>query len=116
VIRWDYFTKEGVIPVGPEMEIILTCMDKLLGRNLGISGGAECQPPHAISETRGHCAGKAADISKRMNPNLDPEKVMCVAKKCGAQYGLIESTHYHVQTHTSRSGRSGDLPKCDCIY
>ena len=111
--RGLFYYKDGVPPCGPEMESILRCMDTCLGRNLGISGGSECEPPHEISEKYGHCAGKAGDISYRMNPNLKPKKVMCCAKKCGAKYARIESDHFHIQTHPGKYGGSGDLPSCD---
>jgi uncharacterized protein RhaS with RHS repeats len=107
-----FYYKKNVPAVGSEMEDILKCMDKCLNSNLGVSGGSECKSPHKLSKTRGHCAGKAADLSYRMNPGLKQTKVLCCAKKCGAQYAKIEKTHIHVQTHTGR-GTHGALPACD---
>jgi hypothetical protein len=108
-----------VEPVGPKTEELLRCMDRCLGRDLGISGGSEregCGPNRGPCHTEGsaHYEGNAADISKRMNPGLDPQKVMCCAKRCGAKYAAVEGDHYHVQVTPSSGGSLGDLPKCGC--
>jgi large repetitive protein len=104
--------KPGVPPAGAAVEAMLRCMDRCLDTNLGISGGSE-RDPH---DPEYHPWGHAADISYRMNRGLQNKSadVMCCAKKCGAQYGRIESNHYHVQTHKWRGRTSGDLPECGC--
>ena len=112
--RGLFYYKDGVPHVNLETELMLSCMDSCLGSDLGISGGGECTTPHKISNTRGHCAGKAADISFRMNPNLKNKDVMCCAKRCGFKYAQIEETHFHVQTHTGNKGGPGDLSLCNC--
>jgi len=109
-----------VEPAGPIMEGILRCMDGRLGKNLGVSGGSEqkgcgskegwCHSP----DEDPHYRGGAADVSVRMNPGLNPQKVMCAAKQCRAKYGKIEKTNFHVQIGPGLNDSSGDLPKCGC--
>jgi len=109
--------KDGVPAAGAEVEAGLRCMDKELGTDLGISGGGECVEPHNTADaTRGHCAGKAADISDRMNSGLIVNKVICAAKKCGFKYAKKEKDHADVKTHTDLANRSGDISQynCDC--
>jgi RHS repeat-associated protein len=109
---WGLFHyKEGVPPAGKDVEAGLTCMDTCLKTDLGISGGGE-QSGH--SEGSKHYSGEAADISSRMNPGLDKDKVMCCATKCGFQFAQGEGDHYHVQTPPGRGGASGELPKKEC--
>jgi RHS repeat-associated protein len=107
--------KPGTQMANPDVEAILDCMDKCLGRDLGISAGTDkfghglCPP--FFSQ---HYIGEAADISKRMNPGLKPKDVMCCAKKCGAGFAQTESDHYHIQAPVGKGGSHGQMPSCGC--
>ncbi len=107
--------KPGTQMANPDVEAMLDCMDKCLGRDLGISAGTD-KSGHGLCPPffSQHYIGEAADISKRMNPGLKPKDVMCCAKKCGAGFAQTESDHYHVQVPAGRGGSRGQMPLCGC--
>jgi RHS repeat-associated protein len=111
---------QKTIPPPFGVRLKLHCMEWLLGKNLGISGGAE-QSGH--TEGSKHYTGQAADISCRMNPGLckDVKKVLCIARKCGFENARDETKtalpHIHVQTVPDNNGSKGNLPSqedCEC--
>jgi RHS repeat-associated protein len=105
------------VPVPPDVEAMVLCLERCLGIDLVITGGAEKGGHHPGSK---HYSGEAVDFSFKRNPSLSSQKnkFFCCAMKCGFNYGEQEPNppHYHIQTVPGKRGGSGDIPKegCEC--
>jgi len=88
------------VPVSPDMEMKVRCIEGCLGIQLVITGGAE-QSGHKCAKSQ-HYSGDAVDFGFNSNRNIggSSEKFFCCALGCGFPYGQTEAkpAHYHLQT------------------
>lgn len=114
------YSNDAGNPVDFQMQLILLCFENCIGHDFIVTGGQSCDPrKHAVSATKGHCPGRAADIGFNTNGWLRNQKMnsLCCAKRCRAQMALWESNHLHLQADTGRNGGSGAIgsnPLCGC--
>lgn len=106
------------VPVPPGVEAMVVCLEKCLGTQLVITGGAEQSGHNPGSK---HYSGQAVDFGFNSNPTIqsNSKKFFCCTKKCKFKFGQTEygkGPHYHLQTVPGRSGGSGEIPSdsCEC--
>jgi RHS repeat-associated protein len=88
------------VPLPPEMEWKVICIEDCLGKTLVVTGGAE-QKGHSAGSK--HYSGQAVDFGFNSNPGIKSQakSFFCCAQLCGFDYGQTEGgdgPHYHLQT------------------
>jgi RHS repeat-associated protein len=104
------------VPVGPDLEAKVVCLENCLGITLVITGGAE-QSGH--SQGSQHYNGQAVDFGFNSNPGIQSlaDKFFCCAAKCGFKFGQTEygrGPHYHLQAVPGNRGGHGEIPTDSC--
>ena len=105
------------VPVDPDLEDKVSCLESCLGMTLVITGGAEkyCNPrkPTKLCHSRNskHYTHEAVDFGFNSNPNLPGKesKFYCCAGNCEFKYGQTEGgkgPHFHIQTVPGKNGGS----------
>jgi hypothetical protein len=92
----------ATVPVPPDVEAKVSCLENCLGLQLVITGGAE-QSGHTPGSL--HYKGQAVDFGFNSNPAIGsrPNDFSCCALKCGFGWGQTEGAkqnrapHYHLQ-------------------
>ena len=99
------------VPVPPDIELKILCLERCLGRKLIVTGGAEKQGHKKGSK---HYSGQAVDFGFPSNRGLQDQskQFFCCARQCDFKYGQTEGgrgPHFHVQTVPGTSGGSGEI-------
>jgi hypothetical protein len=92
----------ATVPVPPDVEAKVSCLENCLGLQLVITGGAE-QSGHIPGSL--HYTGQAVDFGFNNNPGISsrPNDFFCCALNCGFGWGQTEGPkqqrppHYHLQ-------------------
>jgi hypothetical protein len=106
-------------PRNPGLYIFTMCLQNCVKEPFVLTSTSEPIPQHKPGSP--HRRGVAEDIRYPTNP----DKYLCCAKKCEAEFGLDEkkhpsakatASHFHMALVPGKRGGSGDLPpagKCE---
>jgi RHS repeat-associated protein len=112
-----YTVQPGLPPPSSAIANLLNCIEAKTGDPLVVTSTSEPIRPHPPGTP--HRAGTAVDIRYPTNP----DKILCAAAECGANFGLDEKKHpspqatgphIHLQIPPGKRGGRGDLPKLPC--